>query len=249
MPCFPESLLTLNPLNLLKLVTVQNIIIRPQAGSCGGAAEEDQGCCDDAAALLLKLAAILVAGMVGVAIPLAAEEEEGCRDDAPALRLKLAAMAAILVSGMVGVAIPLAAGRKRRRLLSTESGFFALAKAFAAGVILATGFIHMLHDAEAALTDPCLPASPGAASPSPASSPWPPPSPPSRPSSSTSSPHSSTSAAKDDEERSIITAAPEPPVDEDEDEGSAKGGNAVHIVGMSTHAAVHGHSHYQGYIR
>ncbi|XP_020090363.1 zinc transporter 7-like [Ananas comosus] len=95
--------------------------------------------------------------MVGVAIPLAAEEEEGCRDDAPALRLKLAAMAAILVSGMVGVAIPLAAGRKRRRLLSTESGFFALAKAFAAGVILATGFIHMLHDAEAALTDPCLP--------------------------------------------------------------------------------------------
>ncbi|OAY83081.1 Zinc transporter 4, chloroplastic [Ananas comosus] len=64
-------------------------------------------------------------------------------------------MAAILVAGMVGVAIP-AAGRKRRRLLSTESGFFALAKAFAAGVILATSFVHMLHDAEAALTDPCL---------------------------------------------------------------------------------------------
>nr|CAD1827356.1 unnamed protein product [Ananas comosus var. bracteatus] len=31
-----------------------------------------------------------------------------------------------------------------------------LAKAFAAGVILATGFVHMLHDVEAALTDPCL---------------------------------------------------------------------------------------------
>nr|CAD1839534.1 unnamed protein product [Ananas comosus var. bracteatus] len=57
---------------------------------------------------------------------------------------------------MVGVAIPLPAGRKRRRLLTTESGFFALAKAFTAGVILATGFVHMLHDAEAALTDPCL---------------------------------------------------------------------------------------------
>nr|CAD1827519.1 unnamed protein product [Ananas comosus var. bracteatus] len=172
-PCFPESLLTLNPLNLLKLVTVQNIIIRPQAGSCGGAAEEEEGCRDDAAALRLKLAvmaAILVAGIVGVAISLAAKEKEGCRDDAVALRLKLAAMAAILVAGMVGVAIPLAAGRKRRRLLSTESGFFALAKAFAAGVILTTGFVHMLHDAEAALTDPCLPRFPGAASPSPASS-------------------------------------------------------------------------------
>nr|CAD1840373.1 unnamed protein product [Ananas comosus var. bracteatus] len=66
-------------------------------------------------------------------------------------------MAAILVAGMVGVAIPLAVGRKRRRLLSTESGFFALAKAFATGVILAMGFVHMLHDAEAGLTDPCLP--------------------------------------------------------------------------------------------
>ncbi|OAY85229.1 Zinc transporter 7 [Ananas comosus] len=65
-------------------------------------------------------------------------------------------MAAILVAGMVGVAIPLPAGRKRRRLLSTESCFFALAKAFAAGAILATGFVHMLHNAEAALTDPCL---------------------------------------------------------------------------------------------
>nr|CAD1827260.1 unnamed protein product [Ananas comosus var. bracteatus] len=106
----------------------------------------------------------------------------------------------------------------------------------------------MLHDAEAALTDPCLPASPSAAFPSPASSLWPPPSPPS---SSTSSPSSSTSAAEDDEERSIITAAPEPPVDEDEDEdeGSAKGGDVVHIVGMRAHAAAHGHSHHQGYIK
>uniref|UniRef100_A0A6V7QRF2 Uncharacterized protein n=1 Tax=Ananas comosus var. bracteatus TaxID=296719 RepID=A0A6V7QRF2_ANACO len=176
----------------------------------------------------LKLAAM--AGMVGVAIPLAA------------------------VVGMVGVAIPLAAGRKRRRLLSTESGFFALAKAFVGGVILATGFVLMLHDAEAALTDPYLPRFP-----------W------------RSFPFSdfvamatalatlvldllatqfyerkhraaaaaeTDAAAEDDEERSIITAAPEPPVDEDEDEGSAKGGDAVHIVGMRAHAATHGHNHH-----
>ncbi|OAY70169.1 Zinc transporter 7 [Ananas comosus] len=64
-------------------------------------------------------------------------------------------MAAILVAGMVACDLA-TGGQKRRRLLSTESGFFALAKAFAAGVILATGFVHMLHDVEAALTDPCL---------------------------------------------------------------------------------------------
>ncbi|XP_020089530.1 zinc transporter 7-like [Ananas comosus] len=192
----------------------------------------------------------------------AEEEEEGCRDDAAALRLKLAAMAAILVAGMVGVAIPLAAGRKRRRLLSTESGFFALAKAFAAGVILATGFVHMLHDAEAALTDPCLPRFP-----------W-------RRfpfsgfvamaaalatlvldflatqfyerkhrATAAAAAAETDAAAEDDEERSIIAAAPEPPVDEDEDEGegSAKGRDAVHIVGMLAHAAAHGHSHHHGH--
>ncbi|XP_020092120.1 zinc transporter 10-like [Ananas comosus] len=51
---------------------------------------------------------------------------------------------------------------------------------------------------------------------------------------------------EDDEERSIITAAPEPLVDEDEDEdeGSAKGGDAVHIVKMRAHAAAHGHNHH-----
>lgn len=35
-----------------------------------------------------------------------------------------------------------------------------LAKAVAAGVILATGFVHMLHDAQSALTNACLPAVP-----------------------------------------------------------------------------------------
>nr|CAD1838654.1 unnamed protein product [Ananas comosus var. bracteatus] len=149
-----------------------------------------------------------------------------------------------------GVAIPLPAERKRRRLLSTESGFFALAKAFAAGVILATGFVHMLHDAEAALTDPCLSASPGAASPSPLRHHGRHPRPrlPRHPVLRAQAPRCAAAetdaTAEDDEERSIITAASEPPVDEDEDEGSAKGGDAVHIVRMRAHAAAHGHSHH-----
>ncbi|RRT49327.1 hypothetical protein B296_00037888 [Ensete ventricosum] len=83
---------------------------------------------------------------------------EECRDGEAALRLKVAAIAAILVAGAVGVAIPLV-GRKQR-LLRTDGGLFVCAKAFAAGVILATGFVHMLHGAESSLTHPCLPDSP-----------------------------------------------------------------------------------------
>ncbi|RLN29424.1 zinc transporter 7 [Panicum miliaceum] len=85
-------------------------------------------------------------------------EGGGCRDDAAALRLKEVAMAAILVAGVLGVGLPLA-GRKRRAM-RTDSAAFVAAKAFAAGVILATGFVHMLHDAQHALSSPCLPAEP-----------------------------------------------------------------------------------------
>uniref|UniRef100_A0A0D9WDP4 Zinc transporter n=1 Tax=Leersia perrieri TaxID=77586 RepID=A0A0D9WDP4_9ORYZ len=85
-------------------------------------------------------------------------EGAGCRDDAAAMRLKGVAMATILLAGVVGVGLPLV-GRKRRAL-RTDSAAFVAAKAFAAGVILATGFVHMLHDAEHALSSPCLPSSP-----------------------------------------------------------------------------------------
>lgn len=46
------------------------------------------------------------------------------------------------------------------RFLSTDSHLFFATKAFAVGVILATGFVHMLPDATDALTNPCLPETP-----------------------------------------------------------------------------------------
>ncbi|KAL9313136.1 hypothetical protein ACSQ67_018588 [Phaseolus vulgaris] len=49
---------------------------------------------------------------------------------------------------------------KHRRFLRTDGNLFVGAKAFAAGVILATGFVHMLSDATEALRHPCLPAFP-----------------------------------------------------------------------------------------
>ncbi|KAA8521277.1 hypothetical protein F0562_011977 [Nyssa sinensis] len=85
----------------------------------------------------------------------AAAEVGACRNDSVALILKGVAIATILTAGVTGVAIPLV-GRKRR-FLRTDSNVFFAAKAFAAGVILATGFVHMLPDATSSLTDSCLP--------------------------------------------------------------------------------------------
>ncbi|KAK8597568.1 hypothetical protein V6N13_094971 [Hibiscus sabdariffa] len=82
-------------------------------------------------------------------------ELEACRDEPAALQLKLIAIASILLAGVAGVAIPLIG--KHRKFLRTDGSLFVAAKAFAAGVILATGFVHMLAGGTNALTDPCLP--------------------------------------------------------------------------------------------
>ncbi|XP_047307441.1 zinc transporter 4, chloroplastic-like [Impatiens glandulifera] len=82
---------------------------------------------------------------------------ESCRDESAAFILKLVAITSILIAGIVGISIPLVAGRKRNSFLGTDSNLFVVAKAFAAGVILATGFVHMLPDGTSALTDSCLP--------------------------------------------------------------------------------------------
>ncbi|XP_058073967.1 zinc transporter 4, chloroplastic-like [Magnolia sinica] len=82
-------------------------------------------------------------------------ESDECRDEAAALPLKLVAIGAILIAGVAGVALPLVG--KKRRFLQTDGNVFVVAKAFAAGVILATGFVHMLPDGAKALTNKCLP--------------------------------------------------------------------------------------------
>ncbi|XP_022750092.1 zinc transporter 4, chloroplastic-like isoform X2 [Durio zibethinus] len=82
-------------------------------------------------------------------------ELEICRDEAAALKLKFIAIASILLAGVAGIAIPLIG--RQRKFLRTDGSLFVAAKAFAAGVILATGFVHMLSAGTDALTDPCLP--------------------------------------------------------------------------------------------
>lgn len=71
-----------------------------------------------------------------------------------ALKYKLIAMASVLVASLIGVCLPFLA--KKCSYLNPENDLYFLIKAFAAGVILATGFIHILPDAFEALTNPCI---------------------------------------------------------------------------------------------
>ncbi|OIV90294.1 hypothetical protein TanjilG_13149 [Lupinus angustifolius] len=63
-------------------------------------------------------------------------------------------MATTLVASLIGICIPILG--QKFSFLNPENDLFFLAKAFAAGVILATGFIHILPDAFESLTNPCI---------------------------------------------------------------------------------------------
>ncbi|KAK8953013.1 Zinc transporter 4 [Platanthera guangdongensis] len=80
-------------------------------------------------------------------------------DDArQSLALKSIAVVAILGAGSGGVLLPILG--RTVPLLRPENDLFFSVKSFAAGVILATAFIHILPDAFARLASPCLPAHP-----------------------------------------------------------------------------------------
>ncbi|CAN6721923.1 unnamed protein product [Malus baccata var. baccata] len=182
-------------------------------------------------------------------------EIEACRNESSAFVLKLIAVASILLAGVVGVAIPLVG--KNRSFLRTDGSIFVAAKAFAAGVILATGFVHMLPDGSTALNDPCLPEYPWTKFPF------------SgffammaslatllvdfvgtqyyeRKQGKTRPAEDQVRVASDDPEIEAGTG-PEHPARELNGKvfGEEEGGG-MHIVGMHAHAAHHGHSHAHG---
>ncbi|KAG7979008.1 hypothetical protein I3843_05G108700 [Carya illinoinensis] len=82
----------------------------------------------------------------------------GCHDEAEALKLKLIAIFSILVTSMIGVCLPLFS--RAVPALRPDRDLFALVKAFASGVILATGYMHVLPDSFNNLTSDCLPETP-----------------------------------------------------------------------------------------
>ncbi|XP_050370658.1 zinc transporter 1-like [Argentina anserina] len=82
------------------------------------------------------------------------EPEDPHEHNKEALKYKLGSIASILVSGALGVSLPLLG--KKIPALRPENDIFFTVKAFAAGVILATAFIHILPEAFDTLTSPCL---------------------------------------------------------------------------------------------
>jgi solute carrier family 39 (zinc transporter), member 1/2/3 len=106
-----------------------------------------------AAALCLLLAAVsLLLGLVSVECE--CSEDAAGRDKARALRLKIVAIFCILAGGAVGAAVPSLGGRLPA--LRPDTDLFRAIKAFAGGVILAAGLVHILPAAFHALGSPCL---------------------------------------------------------------------------------------------
>ncbi|CAN6317342.1 unnamed protein product [Urochloa humidicola] len=117
--------------------------------------------------LLLLLAA--AAPFVADAQPAAPAADGTCADPAvdgachnvpKALRLKLIAIPTILAASVIGVCLPLFS--RSVPALRPDRNLFVIVKAFASGVILATGYMHVLPDSFNNLTSPCLPRKPWA---------------------------------------------------------------------------------------
>ncbi|CAL4926575.1 unnamed protein product [Urochloa decumbens] len=83
-----------------------------------------------------------------------------CHSVPRALRLKLIAIPAILLASMAGVCLPLVS--RSVPALRPDGNLFVVVKAFASGVILGTGYMHVLPDSFNDLTSPCLPRRPWA---------------------------------------------------------------------------------------
>ncbi|KAE8660759.1 Zinc transporter 3 [Hibiscus syriacus] len=82
------------------------------------------------------------------------EARDRNRNDPLALKYKVVAIIWICVAGAFGVSFPLLG--KTIDSLRPERNTFFIIKAFASGVILSTGFIHVFPDATRYLTFPCL---------------------------------------------------------------------------------------------
>ncbi|RLN28983.1 zinc transporter 9-like [Panicum miliaceum] len=107
----------------------------------------------------MKLAALCLLAVAS--LPLLAVADCECEastdedsDKGRSLTLKIVAIFCILVASSAGCAIP-SLGR-RFPALRPDTDLFVAVKAFAAGVILATAFVHILPDAFEKLGSPCL---------------------------------------------------------------------------------------------
>lgn len=88
----------------------------------------------------------------------AIQKVDKCHNKEKALPLKIIAIFAIFVASILGVCLPLAT--HSIPALGPESNFFIIVKSFTAGIILGTGFLHVLPEAYDQLWSECLPEKP-----------------------------------------------------------------------------------------
>ncbi|XP_015895245.3 fe(2+) transport protein 1 [Ziziphus jujuba] len=106
--------------------------------------------------LLLSFTSLtLGADMPSETRPQCAKLHGGCHDKTQALKLKLIAIGSILLTSMIGVCLPIFS--RSVPALQPDKDLFVLVKAFASGVILATGYMHVLPDSFDCLRSDCLP--------------------------------------------------------------------------------------------
>ncbi|KAL1820929.1 hypothetical protein ACET3Z_015798 [Daucus carota] len=110
-----------------------------------------QVCCKNYA-IIICLLVLLPTTVLGNST--CGDEGRQQHDKHEALKFKLIAIATILVAGGIGVSLPQLG--KKVSALNPENDIFFMIKAFAAGVILATGFVHILPEAFSTLTSPCI---------------------------------------------------------------------------------------------
>ncbi|KAL0407576.1 UNVERIFIED_CONTAM: putative zinc transporter 10 [Sesamum latifolium] len=82
------------------------------------------------------------------------QENDACVNKKKALPLKIIAIVSILLTSIIGVSFPLVT--RSIPALSPDRNLFVIVKAFAAGIILATGFMHVLPDSFDMLSSTCL---------------------------------------------------------------------------------------------
>ncbi|XP_006362610.1 probable zinc transporter 10 [Solanum tuberosum] len=105
-------------------------------------------------AIIFILISILIPRVLSVVEDCGAEEDNSCVNKSKALPLKIIAIVSILITSMIGVCLPLVT--RSIPALSPERSLFVIVKAFAAGIILATGFMHVLPDSFDMLSSSCL---------------------------------------------------------------------------------------------
>ncbi|KAI3921447.1 hypothetical protein MKW98_013381 [Papaver atlanticum] len=109
--------------------------------------------------IFILLAQTLAATHAEEAPPSECGSETGkCINKSKALPLKIIAFFAILITSIVGVNLPLIT--KNVKALQPDRDIFTIVKAFASGIILATGFMHVLPDSFNDLSSVCLPDKP-----------------------------------------------------------------------------------------